>query len=97
MRIARRDDNERQILNLLTNLGVWWYQMPRDAGFDLLLAWRSRLYIVEIKNDGRNQSARRLTPNEIATQMALTAVGVEYHVAENADDVLSILEVRRSA
>ena len=44
---SKRDTNETEIRNALTDLGVWYCQMHREAGFDLLIGFRGRLFVVE--------------------------------------------------
>ena len=89
--IARRDLNEAPILAALKQIGIWYRQMPPDAGFDILAAGRAGLRIIEIKNPDLPPSARKLTPNEVVTAAQLAAVGIDYAVCETLDDVLADL------
>jgi hypothetical protein len=88
---SKRDANEAAIVRDLRLLGVWCLPMHREAGFDLLLGFRGRLYAVEIKDPAQSPSARRLTANEINTQRALALVDVPYCVCETLADVLASL------
>lgn len=76
----RRDANEARIRAYLRQLGIWHIQMPREAGFDLLICWRGELLPVEIKNPDARPSDRQLTPNESSMQQILTNRGVRYLV-----------------
>lgn len=88
---SKRDTNETAILATLRDLGVWYREMARETGFDLLLCWRGRTWFVEIKNGALPPSARKLTPNEQRTAAELQAVGIEYHVCNSQDEVLALL------
>jgi hypothetical protein len=88
---SKRDANEAAIVRDLRLLGVWCLPMHREAGFDLLLGFRGRLYAVEIKDPAQAPSARRLTANEINTQRALALVDIPYSVCETLADVLANL------
>jgi hypothetical protein len=88
---SKRDANETQILATLRDLGVFYREMAREAGFDLLLCWRGQVWIMEIKNGALPPSACKLTPNEQRTAAELQAVGIEYHVCNSLDEVLALL------
>ena len=92
MTYSKRDANERAILDALRDLGVWYRQMDRNAGFDLLLAFRGRLFVVEIKDPSQPPSKRKLTPNEVHTGAELCRVDVDYWKCETLADVLSVLQ-----
>jgi hypothetical protein len=85
---SKRDANEPAILDGLRALGIWYRQMDRCAGFDLLIAFRGVLHIIEVKAPAQPPSKRRLTANEERTRADLLAHGVPYHVALTLDDVL---------
>jgi hypothetical protein len=88
---SKRDANEAAIVRDLRLLGVWCLPMARNAGFDLLLGFRGRLYAVEIKDPAQPPSARHLTSNEARTQRALALVDIPYCVCETLADVLKAL------
>jgi hypothetical protein len=88
---SKRDANERAILDDLKRLGVWYFQMPREAGFDLLLGFRGTLYTVEIKDPAQPVSKRQLTDNERRAERALTDVQIDYWKCETLADVLRVL------
>jgi len=89
---SKRDGNERQILDDLHQLGVWYRQMDRNAGFDLLLGFRGRLYAVEIKDPAQPPSKRRLTANEKQTVIELQNVDIDYWKCETLASVLAALK-----
>jgi hypothetical protein len=90
---SKRDANERAILADLHRLGVWYCQMERNAGFDLLLAFRGQLFVVEIKDPAQPPSKRQLTDNERQVERKLADVQVDYWKCETLADVLRALAV----
>ena len=56
--------------------------MDRNAGFDLLLGFRGRLYAIEVKDPAQPPSKRRLTVNEQLTAAAMALVDVPHNVCE---------------
>lgn len=88
---SKRDANERAILDDLNRLGVWYHQMDRDAGFDLLLGFRGQLFVVEIKDPAQPESKRRLTQNERDTERTLADRQIDYWKCETLADVLRVL------
>ena len=89
---SKRDANEAAIVRDLRMLGVWCLPMDRNAGFDLLLGFRGRLYAVEIKDPAQPPSKRKLTVNEQLTAAAMSLVDVPHNVCETLDDVLRVLQ-----
>jgi hypothetical protein len=85
---SKRDANESAILRDLRLLSVWYRQMPRETGFDLLVGFRGRLYIGEVKDPNQPPSRRALTPNEQITAAELALVEIEYPVWQTLADVL---------
>lgn len=67
-RAARRDDNERDIINALVNVGCLVQQITQGDGVpDLLVGVPSgRLIIIEVKDGAKPKSQRRLTEKELA-------------------------------
>jgi predicted Holliday junction resolvase-like endonuclease len=74
---AKPDGNQDIIVHWLRWIGASVTIMDRNAGFDLLVGYRGRLYVVEIKMPG---CENRLTKNEKAMKAALEAVGVSYNI-----------------
>lgn len=67
-RAARRDNNERDIINALVAAGCLVQSLSQGSGVpDLLVGVPSgRLVLVEVKDGRKIPSARRLTDDEIA-------------------------------
>lgn len=85
---SKRDANEAAMLRGLRDIGAWYRQMDRDAGFDLLVAFRGRLFVGEVKDPAQPPSKRKLTTHEQITAAELALVDVPYWKWETLDDVL---------
>jgi hypothetical protein len=90
---SKPDANKADIVRDLRMIGVWCLTLDRNAGFDLLLGFRGRLYAVEIKDPAQPASKRRLTANELRTRDALALVGIDVPVCETLEDVLRALSL----
>lgn len=65
-RRARVDDNQGEIVATLRQLGATVYLTHTvGGGFpDLVVGWRGKNYLVEVKDGDKAPSARELTPAE---------------------------------
>lgn len=63
-RAARRDDNEREIIDALRAAGAYVKQINDDGTFDLLVWFAGRCLLIEVKDGKKPPSARRLTEAE---------------------------------
>lgn len=94
MRHAHKiDTNQPAIVAAMRKVGaqVIHTSDSKMAGFDLLVAHRGRVFIVEVKDGAKPESARALTSRETATATALAAADVDYYVVQSADDALQML------
>lgn len=65
MRIAsRRDANERRVIDALRACGAYVKQINDAGAFDLLVYYRGRTLLLEVKDGDKPPSARTLTPAE---------------------------------
>jgi Holliday junction resolvase len=66
MRAARTDHNQTEIVNALRKLGCSVaVTSALGKGFpDLVVGWRGRNYLLEIKDGKKTASKRKLTPDE---------------------------------
>ena len=90
------DANQPKIVKVWRDIGAVWIPTSRDPtiGFDGIVIFRSRIYLVEIKNGELTLSARRLTDTERKRKAQVEASGVHYWIIEDADDALEMLGVR---
>lgn len=61
-RAARRDDNEEEIVKALRKAGA--HVAYIDSPCDLIVGYRGRTVLLEVKDGNKPPSARKLTDNE---------------------------------
>lgn len=91
MRRANRvDNNQSEIDAALRRIGAVVIPMTGDPaiGFDRLVAYRGRLFVIEVKSD-----CGKLTEGERFRQEQLASVGVIYHVVKTEDEALAVIGV----
>ena len=93
-RYDKRDLNENSIVRFWQGLGAMWTPQKREAGFDGLLAYRERLYIVEIKQPSERN---RLTQNERETRDCMVMMGIAYNVVTSIEEAAELIGAKVSA
>jgi hypothetical protein len=90
MRANRTDGNKSEIVAALRKAGAEWVSCEGDPkiGFDGLVAFRSVLYAVEIKNGSLPPSRRRLTKGESDRAEQLARKGVKLLIILDPQDAL---------
>ena len=89
MKAAKRDDNEKEIVEYLRAAGARVQFMDKDAGFDLLVTYHGKHLVVEVKNPLRKW---KLTDAEKETQEQMEDKGASYFIIETLDDAHWILK-----
>jgi len=84
---AKPDRVQESIVADLRKLGavVWITASLPTPVLDIIVFWRGRIGIVELKEPGDEQD---FTPGEVKSIAALKAVGIEVIVATCAEDVI---------
>ena len=59
--------------------------------FDILVGYRKKLFIVEIKDGLLPPSARKLTEGELKCKEKFESVGVKYHVIKSIDEAIDMI------
>jgi hypothetical protein len=92
-RANRKDANHAAIAQLLRQVGAHVIDaaVAPALGFDLLVVYRGRTYIMEVKDGSKPPCERQLTPNEQEQQAALERHGVKYHVVLSEDEALRVI------
>ena len=91
-RAAKIDDNQNEIVKAFRNLGAYVLITSQlKNAFDCLVGFRGNLYVVEIKDGKKPPSKRKLTSGEKKCKSKLNAVGVEYNIVKDLDDVQKLL------
>lgn len=85
----KRDDNERAIIDALPT-GASYLQMDASDGFDLLVTWRGRHYVVEVKNPDQPWA---LTENERGTKLLIELGGGAYHIIQTEQHLWEMLGI----
>lgn len=62
--VARRDANERKVIDALRACGAYVKQINDEGLADLLIFYRGHTLIFEVKDGDKPPSARALTPAE---------------------------------
>ncbi len=90
MGLAKRvDANHREIAQALRQVGavvVDVHGVP--ACLDLLIGFRSELFLLEVKDGSKPASRRQLTPAEQETIRLLASVGVDAKVVYDVESAL---------
>jgi len=91
-RNARVDANQSEIVKALRKHGahVLITSQLKNA-FDILVGYKGKLYIVEIKDGSKVKSNRKLTQGEQKCADGFESVGVTYHVIESVEQALEMI------
>lgn len=88
--VARRDANERRVIDALRACGAYVKQI-NDAGvFDLLVYYRGYTLLLEVKDGDKPPSARALTPAE--QKFHDEWPGENLHIVNSEHEALDILK-----
>lgn len=87
---ARVDGNQPAIVKALRGIGASVLHLHQiHNAFDLLVGYRGRTFLLEVKDPAQPPSKRQLTPGEAAFRADWR--GSEYHVVLTADEAIAIL------
>lgn len=91
-RPCKVDGNHGEIRAVLRDLGAKVQDLSAvGRGVpDLLVMYRGRVELLEVKDGSKPPSARRLTPDEDRWHKAAHARGVTVHVVTSVDDALRV-------
>ena len=87
---SRVDGNQPEIVKALRAIGasiLYTHQLKNC--FDLLVGYRGKTFLFELKDPAQPPSARKLTPGE--EEFRRTWRGSPYHIVETVDQAISIL------
>jgi len=89
---AKVDDNQKNIVKILRRSGAFVLSiaMVKNA-FDLVVAYRGKVYCMEVKDGSKQPSSRKLSDGEIHAARKLEATGVTYHVVKSAEEALKTI------
>ena len=89
-RASRRDANERRVIDALKACGAYVKQINDAGAFDLLVYYRGRTLLLEVKDGDKPPSARALTPAE--QKFHAEWPGQNLHIVNSEQEALDILK-----
>lgn len=89
-RAARRDANERRVIDALRACGAYVKQINDEGLADLLVFYRGHTLILEVKDGDKPPSARALTPAE--QKFHDEWPGTNLYIVTSEHDALDILK-----
>jgi len=91
-RARRTDGNHAAIIRGALDVGAAVLDIHALAGtLDILIGFRSVLYLIEIKDPARPKSARALTAAETATIDRFRLAGCPVHVIETVEQLWRVI------
>lgn len=88
--VARRDANERRVIDALRACGAYVKQINDAGAFDLLVYYRGYTLLLEVKDGDKSPSARALTPAE--QKFHDEWPGENLHIVTSEHEALDILK-----
>jgi hypothetical protein len=83
----RRDSNEPEIVAYFKGIGCWLVQGKPGQGFDYLVVFSGKIFVVEIKMAGRS-----LTTYERTLMHECELRGIHYYVLYSVEDAQAMVE-----
>ena len=90
---ARVDANQSSIVKALRSAGAFVQQLHTigDGCPDLLVAYRGKWHLIEVKDGDKPPSQRKLTIDEEEWHAKAAAKGLPVFIAENIEDALVVI------
>jgi hypothetical protein len=89
-RAARRDVNERRVIDALKACGAYVKQINDEGLADLLVYYRGYTLLLEVKDGDKSPSQRALTPAE--AKFHAEWPGQNLHIVNSEHEALDILK-----
>ena len=89
-RVARRDANERRVIDALRACGAYVKQINDEGFVDLLVWYRGHVLLLEVKDGDKPPSARALTPAE--AKFHAEWPGQNLYIVNSEHEALDILK-----
>jgi hypothetical protein len=91
---SRKDANHNEIKKALEKVGAYVIDTHQlKNAFDMIVNFRGKSYIVEIKDGKKSPSARKLSEGEQICADKLNNVGVKYHIVESVDEAMQLIGI----
>jgi len=89
---GKPDANHQNIIKFIRSIGgVVLDCKSLINAFDILVGYKGKLFIMEIKDGKKSPSQRKITPGEMRCKEMFESVGCDYHVVFCEEDVLKVL------
>ena len=88
-RAARRDDNEQSIIKAMREAGAYVKVVNDEGLFDLLVSYRGKTLLLEVKDGAKPPSARRLTDAEAKFHNEWP--GENLHIVNSVEEAVALL------
>lgn len=94
MKGNKRDANHAEIVSVLRQCGAYVKDVTDMPGFgaDLVVGYRGRWMLMEIKDSAKPPSARKLTATEQAVRADAERVGAPYLVVSSVNSAVHAIE-----
>lgn len=87
------DNNQKEIVKSLRKLGAKVVIVSEVSNFvDLVIGYKGKLFIAEIKDGTKSPSQRKLTAGELKCKKDFEMVGVDYHIITNIEEAIKMIE-----
>lgn len=91
-RAAKTDNNQSEIVKALRQCGAFVLITSQlKNAFDILVGYRGKLFIIEIKDGNKPPSQRKLTEGELICKQGFESVGINYHVITSVDEAIELI------
>ena len=89
---VKKDANHKDIVDALVSLGCAVTDCAALKNeFDILVGYKGKLHIMEIKDGNKPKSARKLTDGELKCMDKYSKVGIKYNVVLSVEDAIKII------
>jgi hypothetical protein len=89
---VRKDSNHKEIIEAARSFGAYIVDCAAlKNAFDVLIAFKGKLYVVEIKDGSKPPSKRLLTQGELECKKNFELQGINYNVVESVEDLAKLL------
>lgn len=89
-RAARRDAGEQDIIKAMREAGAYVKMINDEGLFDLLVSYRGKTLMIEVKDGTKPPSARRLT--EAEQKFHDEWPGSDLYIVNSVDEALALLK-----
>ena len=91
-RAAAIDANQPEIVKALRQMGAFVLITSQlKNAFDILVAYNSKWYAMEIKDGTKPPSARKLSAGEKICKKQVEATGCTYYVVNSIDEAIEVI------